>query len=356
MASHVSNPTSTPAKSSRAKRYAAAATTGSRRAVITGAVAWVIGAVAYVGYLPWIVRLLLLAAMVTGIVYCLRNAAARKRGGVITLLTTLGGIGILLPIRATHDRTWAPNNSRLASVQIDDDNIVVQNFRHSIYRSETDFDVHYGTRHFRYSELKAVWFIVQRFTILEGVAHTFVSFEFNSPHDPQFLAISVEVRREEGEAYSVFRGLYRNYELNYVVADERDLIGLRTVYRPNDRVYMYRVNATVGDVQKLFRSFAASIQEIREYPEFYNTATNNCTNRIVQHTYDVTPKPINWLDPRIVLPGFSDRFAYSHKLIGAHDNGESFAQLRARSRIDQRAKDVGITESFSQDIRNGMSP
>ena len=58
--------------------------------------------------------------------------------------------------------------------------------------------------------------------------------------DGQHLAISIETRKERGEEYSAVRGFFRQYELYYVVADERDVIGVRTNYRGED-VYLYRL-------------------------------------------------------------------------------------------------------------------
>ena len=37
------------------------------------------------------------------------------------------------------------------------------------------------------------------------------------------------------------RGFFRQFELYYVVADERDVVRLRTNYR-GERVYLYRMN------------------------------------------------------------------------------------------------------------------
>lgn len=67
------------------------------------------------------------------------------------------------------------------------------------------------------------------------------------------------------------------------------------------------------------------------------------------HTYELTPEPINWLNPQIVLPGFSDRVAFAYGLIG--EQGEQFGDLRGKSRIDIIAREVGLNERFSIAIR-----
>ena len=139
----------------------------------------------------------------------------------------------------------------------------------------------------------------------------------------------------------------------YVVGDERDLIGARTNYREADRVYMYEVNATRRQVQKLFLKVTDRSRKLETKPEFYNTMFNNCTNNIVSHTYRLTPEPINPWDPRIAIPGYSARFAYAMGLIGSE--GQPFRELQSECRIDEIAKRAGITESFSRDIRAGMA-
>ena len=113
---------------------------------------------------------------------------------------------------------------------------------------------------------------------------------------------------------------------------------------------MYRLNATPQQVQQLFLRFAQRIKDLESDPEFYHSFLNNCANGITRQTYELTPEPINWLDPRIVLPGFSDQFAFEIGLIGDADN-QSFEEIKQDARIDVRAREVGITEDFSVQIR-----
>jgi Domain of unknown function (DUF4105) len=197
--------------------------------------------------------------------------------------------------------------------------------------------------------LTKVWFFVQRFSSIDGLAHTFLSFEVQTEDGPKYFSVSVEIRREADEVFSPIRGLYRQYEMIYVIGDERDVIGVRTNVRESDWVHMYRVNATPDQVQDLFDEVASRLNGLRAKPEFYHTFLNNCTNAIVMHTYKLTPEPINWLDIRIVMPGFSDRYAAAHGLIG--EPGQSFDDLQSKSRIDTIARHVGLTDEFSTRIR-----
>jgi hypothetical protein len=61
-----------------------------------------------------------------------------------------------------------------------------------------------------------------------ALAHTMLSFGFE---DGDYLGVSVEVRLEKGETYRPTLGLFGQFELIYVIADERDLIRVRTEYR-----------------------------------------------------------------------------------------------------------------------------
>ncbi|QDT10582.1 hypothetical protein K239x_25390 [Planctomycetes bacterium K23_9] len=311
---------------------------------------WSVGALYHLQFVPAPVGLLLAVGYFVGAIWLLRHLQDRSRWLACIAGSVLLVYLITLAQQPSNDRNWAIEQTRTPLVEIDDDHVSVRNVRNNTYRSEADFDVHYRDESFRLSELTDVWFVVQKFSALEGLAHTFLSFERASEVGPQFLGVSVEIRRERGETYSPIRGLYRNFEVIYILGDERDLIGSRTVMRPDDRVWMYRVNATPGEVQLLFSDIAKQINQLNRRPEFYHTLLRNCTNEIVSHTYELTPAPINWLDPRIVLPGFSGRFAYSQGLVGKED--QSWADLQTESRIDARAREAGLVPDFSMRIRN----
>jgi len=250
----------------------------------------------------------------------------------------------------THDREWAADQDVLSTIAIDGDDVTIKQFRHNEYRSDSDYDVSRSDFQFKLSRLNKVWFIVQRFTPKEGLAHVFLSFEVDSNDgEPRHFSLSVEIRRETDEFFSPTQGLYRRYELNYVFGDERDLIGVRTVMRPDDRVFMYPVNATPDQIQTAFRSIADRTNQIHERPEFYHTLLNNCMNGILRHTVELTPEEISWFDPSIIMPGYSDRFAYNKRIIGSAD--QSFEELKRASRIDGRAREHGIRDGFSKAIR-----
>jgi len=312
---------------------------------------WAVGAVYYFVPLPNWIRRPLAFAVLAAAVYGLVVLRPYSRWLVLAVTTTSIIYLVTWLQRPSNDRDWAVDNANPATIAIKDDNVRVSNFRHNVYRTADDFDVQYNDLTFDLSDLDQVWFVVQRFTALEGIAHNFLTFSRKSPDGPQYFSVSVEIRREQHESFDPLKGLYRQYELIYIIADERDEIGSRTVLRPDDRVYLFPVNATPQEVQKLFVDIAARVNRLEQRPEFYHSLLNNCTNNIVLHAYRFTPHPISSLDPRIIAPGFADRLAYARGLIGQSD--ETFAALQQRCRIDTIARQVGISADFSEQLRRG---
>ena len=313
---------------------------------------WAVGAVRFHRWLPEEVGLILATLMV---VWAIVLAICVERFPIwfcyiAGMATTVWLLSFLQ--QPSHERDWDENQVRLASIETEEESIVVQNFRSTHYRSETDFDVNYGDISFDMSQLEKVWLIVQRFTQNEGLAHVFLTFEIANPDGAsQFMAVSVEIRCEKGETYSPIRGLYRQYELNYVFGSEEDLLGVRTVMRPDDRVYMYPVNATPLQVQRLFANIADRTNEIGKRPEFYHSLLNNCMNGVLEHTYELTPEPISWMNPKVVLPGYSGKLAFEKGLIG---DGGDFEEFQQRCRIDKVAKEFGIKPGFSLEVRRNI--
>jgi hypothetical protein len=175
----------------------------------------------------------------------------------------------------------------------------------------------------------------------------FLSFGFAGRH----VAISIEARSERGEGYSSIKGFFRQYELFYVVADERDVIRVRTNYRrdPPEDVYLYRLRGSQEDARRLFLEFLTEINRLKERPEFYNSLLTNCTSNIWLHSRVVPgPLPYSW---KILVSGYTPEFLYEQKRV---DTLLPFAELKRRSRINEPAKAGDKAEDFSQRIRAGL--
>ncbi len=178
-----------------------------------------------------------------------------------------------LLIQPSNDRDWQPDVARLSRAEIDGDRITVHNIRNFDYRSETDYTPAYYDKCFELDKLEAVD-VIAVYWMGPAIAHVFLSFGFSGG---DHLAISIEARKEKGEGYSTIKGFFRQYELYYVVADERDVIRLRTNYRhdPSEDVYVYHTHGPIENGRRLFLSYMGQINALKARPEFYNTLTTN---------------------------------------------------------------------------------
>lgn len=259
------------------------------------------------------------------------------------VLAAAAYVTIVLPRRPSNDRAWARDQRALPRATFAGDSVRIANVRDIRYRSTSDYDVALDERAYDLRELESVWFAVEPFSGVRGPAHTFVSFGFR---DGAYVAISVEIRKEEGESFSPLRGLLRTYELMYVVGDERDLVKLRSNHRGDD-VFLYRTTATPEKGRALFRSMLRRANALAERPEFYNTLTSTCTTNIVRHVNEIAPKRVPF-SYRVLLPAYADELAYE---IGLLDTTVAFDSLRARAHINARAATHADSPEFSRLIR-----
>jgi hypothetical protein len=234
--------------------------------------------------------------------------------------------------------------ARLAWAEIDGDRVVVHDVRNADYRSETDYTVHWEDRSYDLARLRSL----DLFLIYWGspwIAHTIMSWGFD---DGRYLAISIETRKEVGEAYSALRGFFRNYELVYVVADERDVVRLRSNFRGED-VYVYRLDVPPQGARQLLLRYLEAVNELHQRAEWYNALTDNCTTTIQRLSGPYQER--SWWSWRLLLNGRLDELGYE---IGALDQSLPFAELKARSYVNPRALAAGDAPDFSRRIRQGL--
>ncbi len=265
-------------------------------------------------------------------------------GVFVTLL--IAYLILIVPLRASNNRDWAVDQERTAVSSIDGDHVRIHNVRNFHYRSAQDFDVRWEARAYDLGRLQSVWYVVEPFSDWRGPAHTLLSFGFD---DGQFIAISVEIRKEKGEAFSPLLGVLRQYELAYVIGDERDLIGLRANHRHDD-VYLYPIRVTPEQLRALFVSMLERANRIAEHPEFYNTVNNTCLSNIVQHIDLIAPGRIPF-SYKTLLPAYSDDLAYD---LGLIDTGLARDQYRPPHRINELAARHAEDANFSSAIRSAI--
>ena len=271
-------------------------------------------------------------------------------------LTILGAVAAVLALpfgyvqlfeKPSNERDWSPDQKVLARASIDGDRARIQNVRNFSYRTDHDFEERYETRSYDLRKLDSVWFVVERFGDAPAIAHTFLSFGFGD----EYVAISVEIRKERGEVYSPLKGLLRQYELMYVVADERDVLALRTNFR-RDPVYLYPVRTTPEQMRRVFVEMLERANQLAAQPEFYNSLTNNCTTNIVGHVNTIAPSSIPF-SYKVVLPAYSDQLAYDLGLIPTE---LPFQTVRAAHRIDTLAQSQPVGPDFSRIVRRRKAP
>ena len=217
-----------------------------------------------------------------------------------------------LIVRPSLTRDWSPDQAVLAHADFVGDIVKVSHIRNIKYRSTTDYDIRYYDKTFDLNKLASVWYMVEPFSGFgAGAAHTLVSFCFENYN---CVSVSAEIRKEKGESFSAIKGLFRQYEIVYVVADEEDVIKLRSNYR-HDKVFLYPVKTTQENMRKLFISMLERNNKLATVPEFYNTLTNTCTTNIVSHVNEIVPGRIP-LSLKVLMPAYSDELAYKVGLIG----------------------------------------
>lgn len=243
-----------------------------------------------------------------------------------------------------NDRPWLPDVARHATAVIDGDRVTIRNVRNFDYRSATDFTPRWEERTYDLHGIRGV----DLFLSYWGsplIAHTIASWEF--AEGPP-LAISIETRKEAGESYSALRGFFRQYEVYYVVADERDVVRLRTNYRGED-VYLYRLRVPPARAREFLLAYLEEINRLAVQPRWYNAVTHNCTTTIRYHAQQVAPgNPWNW---RLLVNGKLDELGYMR---GQVATDLPFAELRRRSNITARAHAADQSPSFSARIRVGL--
>ena len=249
-------------------------------------------------------------------------------------------------IPASNDRDWNPEVARTPYATINGDLVTIHGVRNFDYRTEMDFTPRWEDRTYDLRKLDSVD-LVATYWAGKAIAHIMLSFGFGGK---DYVTFSIETRKERDESYSTIAGFFRQYELVYVVADERDVIRVRTTFRqPQEDVYVYRVRTPLKNIRRVFMEYIKTINELRERPSFYNTLTTNCTTNILMHSR-VNPEspPMSW---KILLSGYVPEYLYE---LGRFDTSRPFAQLERLSHVNERAHAADRDPAFSQRIREGL--
>ena len=308
------------------------------------ATAWSVGALYFDLPITWLrapLALMYGLAMLAALIF----VKGRWRATGIVAVGFVVVLAWWLTIKPTEDRAWQPDVARRGWADIQGDEITLHEVRNCDYRTESDYTPRWETRVVHLSKLTGIDLAIN-FWGSPWIAHPIASFQFA---DSLPLAISIETRKAIGQSYSALRGFYRQYELIYIPADERDVIRLRTNYR-GEQVYLYHTTASAERARAIFLEYLERLNQLHERAEFYNAVTDNCTTNIRVANVAAGGKvpPWNW---RILLNGKGDELLYQRGFV---DRSLPFAELKARSLVNARAKAAGASPDFSQLIRVGL--
>jgi len=269
----------------------------------------------------------------------------RGRGKAIAIC--LAGFALVLAwwltLKPSNDRAWQPDVAQTAWAEIDGDHVTIHNVRNCDYRTEGDYTPHWETRAYDLAQIRGMD-IFLTYWGSPWIAHPIVSFQFG---DNDYIAMSIETRKEVGEQYSAIRGFFRYYELIYTVSDERDVVRLRTNYRKGEETYLFHTRATPEHARATFLNYLKKINRIRNRPEWYNALTNNCTTNIA--TLAGEPQ----LDWRVLLNGRADQMLFERGDLAT--GNLPFAQLKQQAHINAAARAANDAPDFSRRIREGRA-
>jgi hypothetical protein len=308
--------------------------------VLLGAFAWTFGALWYDG--PGAVLTIIAAlALVAGLVFA---KPWRAKLGIFALWFS-GILGWWLTLKPVNEADWQPDVARLARAEVDGDTVTLHNVRNCDYRTETDYTPRWETRTVKLSQLTGIDMAIDYWGS-PYMAHPIVSFQFA---DAPPVCFSIETRKKKGQSYSAIGGLYRQFELIYIVADERDVVRLRTNYRKGEDIYLYRLAIKPEKARERFLEYLQALNRLSEQPRWYNAITTNCTTAIRGQHPAGERLPWDW---RILVNGKGDEMLYERNALVT--DGLPFAELKQRVHINAAAREANDAPDFSKRIRAGV--
>jgi Domain of unknown function (DUF4105) len=275
--------------------------------------------------------------------------AALWQGRAILGLTayTIGFLGLLVwwyRLRPSNDRVWADDVARMTTGTVSGSVVTLHNVRNFAWRTNSDYTQRWETRSYELDRLESVDMIMSHWTG-RMIAHMLISFGFEGG---EYVAFSVEIRREKHQSFSEIGGFFKEFELSVIAADERDVVRVRTNVRGEDD-FLYRLIMPTATMRSLFLGYVDEANRLAQAPRFYNTITVNCTTLVYQMMKRIAGG-LPW-SYRVLLSGYMPEYVYS---IGRLDSRYSLAQLREGGRISERAKRADLSATFSEDIRSGV--
>jgi len=281
----------------------------------------------------------------TGIACAVALWMRRLRLGSLGFVLAFGGLLVWWhSLTPTNDRLWADEVAQITSGSVEGNRVTMHNVRNFVWRSDTDYTPRWDTRSYDLDGLKSVDMILSYWGS-PAIAHLMVSFGFDGG---DYLAFSVEIRRERHEDFSEIGGFFKEFELSVIAADERDIVQVRTNVR-DERDYLYHIRLPALEMRSLFLAYLDEANRLVHHPRFYNTVTANCTTLV----YHMLKRIVGHLpvDYRVLFSGYLPEYVYS---IGGLDSRYPLEELRSLGYVSERAKRANGSADFSAAIRQGV--
>jgi hypothetical protein len=245
---------------------------------------------------------------------------------------------------ASNNRNWSENVAVLPSVSFEGNTVTIKNIRFFKYTTENNYVEGYYKKTVDVDNIDSLDCILSYWDGNTEIAHTMLSFGFT---DNTFLCVSVETRLENREPQSGLGGLYNQYELIYILADEKDLLGLRTNFR-KEEVFVYPIKIKKKNLKKLFLQIMHNVKNLETNPRFYNTLKDNCFTSLLNDVRAIKEGTISF-DYRFIMNGRSDELGYERGLFNT--NGLSFKEFKNVHHINQYIPGSAIPDNYSLLIR-----
>ena len=309
---------------------------------------WSFGAIWY-SNLPekWmrVTSAFLLPVLLLSLIICFR-----KRKKIRFAAISLVFIGIIIwwsLIPASNNQDWLTQFAAMPRAVINGNTVSIENIRNFEYKTADSFVPRYINGTYKLDELKSLDMAVSYWDGNTAVAHTMLSFGFS---DGRHLVLSCETRMRKDQVQGAVPGLFKQYNILYIIGTEDDLFKLRTNYR-KEELYLYPTNSTPEECVKIFLSLIDRCDKLIQGPEFYNTLTFNCTTSLLPSIRKVTARHC---DIRFCLNGYSDRMAWEFGWL-KHNPGESFSDYKKKHFVNQYValEDTGL--NYSQAIRSAWA-
>jgi hypothetical protein len=243
--------------------------------------------------------------------------------------------------KPSQHRDWDPAVAVLPRAVRDGDAITIENVRNFDYRTLDDFTPRYETRTYHLANLTGVDVILFNWGSAI-MSHPVLTFDFGPDGR---VCMSIEVRYQRGQQYSILRSLYHFYELIFLVADERDAILRRTKYGPNQEARLYRIVTTAEDQRAAFLDYVDAINALYRTPRWYHGLCTNCTTAFYR-----LPSRRCRCDWRVFANARLDRALYA---AGRLDRTMPFQELRRSAYLNDIAN-AAPDEGFGDYIRREL--